>query len=178
MDMMFRSDKKPAAGDYGSINGVGKGVWDFVQNTLGPYPGNTGGGEDHPAVVGVLNKVWHKGACRVSKITDGTSNTMMIAEDAGRPELWTQGQLGDGKGNTRNVGAGTGWADPDSGFTINTQPIINRHNDSEIYGFHTGGAAALFADGHVVLLPEELDTVAGIAMATRAGGETVAAGAL
>lgn len=172
-DEMFRSELKPHAGDYGSTNGVGKGAWDFVQQQLGPYPGNQGGGDDHPQVVGVLSKVWHKKPCRVSQITDGTSSTLMIAEDAGRPTLWTGGKPGDAQGGQRNVGAGSGWADPDSGFTVNTQPIVNRHNDAEIYSFHPGGAHVLFADGHVQLLHESLDTVTGIALVTRAGGEVV-----
>jgi prepilin-type processing-associated H-X9-DG protein len=67
---------------------------------------------------------------------------------------------------------GTGWADPDSGFTIAKEPIINHRNDNEIYGFHPGGAETCFADGSVRFLTNTLETVVGIALVTRAGGET------
>lgn len=172
-DQRFTSTDKPAAGDYGCTNGVGAGAWNFVASQLGPFPG-----EDDPRTVGVLNKDWTTPPCRVSQITDGTSNTLLIAEDAGRPDLYTMGRKGDAAGRALFVGSGTGWADPDSGFTVNTQPIVNRHNDSEIYGFHVGGAAAVFADGHVTLLSESLDTFVGIALVTRAGDEVISPDAL
>jgi len=62
------------------------------------------------------------------------------------------------------------WAGP-----VNTQPVINRHNDGEIYAFHPGGAQACFADGSVRFLSNTLETAVGIALVTRAGGENIGA---
>ena len=62
---------------------------------------------------------------------------------------------------------------PDSGFTVAHEPVINHRNDSEIYAFHTGGAQACFADGSTRFLRSDLDTVVGIALVTRAGGEVM-----
>jgi prepilin-type N-terminal cleavage/methylation domain-containing protein/prepilin-type processing-associated H-X9-DG protein len=178
-DAMFTSEPKPAAGDYGCTNGVGAGAWSFVPS-LGEYPGDMAGGagEDDPRVIGILTKAVGLPPCRMKDITDGGSNTIMLAESGGRPELHTLGNPGDASGNIRNVGAGTGWADPDTGFMVNTQPVINRHNDAEIYSFHPGGAHVCFGDGHAKFLSEELTTEVGIALVTRAGDEIVDASAL
>jgi prepilin-type N-terminal cleavage/methylation domain-containing protein/prepilin-type processing-associated H-X9-DG protein len=175
-DIMFTSDPKPAAGDYGSSNGVGNGAWTLA-GTLGPYPTPEGGfqPEEGARVIGVLHKVFLRSPSRVKDVIDGTSKTIMIAESAGKPDLYTQGAKGDSTGKQIPVGAGTGWADPDSGFTVNTQPVINRHNDAEMYAFHSGGAQMCFADGSARLLNDSMETVVGIALVTRAGGETVSA---
>jgi prepilin-type processing-associated H-X9-DG protein len=172
-DPLFTSDPKPAAGDYGSANGVGNGAWSLA-GTLGPYPTPEAGlqAEDGSRVIGVLHKVFSRSPSRVKDVIDGTSKTIMITEDAGRPDLYTLGAKGDGTGRQIPVGAGTGWADPDSGFTVNTQPVINRHNDSEIYAFHPGGAQMCFADGSARMISDSLETAVGIALVTRAGGET------
>jgi len=170
IDVMFTSGVKPAAGDYGCTNGVGKGVWS-LHPELGTYPGDLSGGEDNPQVIGVMTKAMLRSPCRMKDITDGTSKTLLIGEDAGRPDRYTDGHLGDETGKQIPVGAGTAWADPDSGFTANTEPIINHHNDSEIYSFHPGGAQFCFADGSARFISSSLETVVGIALITRAGGE-------
>jgi prepilin-type processing-associated H-X9-DG protein len=72
------------------------------------------------------------------------------------------------------VFSGTGWADPDAGFTVAHEPIINHTNASEIYAFHPGGAQFCYADGSTRYISSSLDTVVGIALVTRNGGETIA----
>ncbi|HMO86454.1 MAG TPA: DUF1559 domain-containing protein, partial [Lacipirellulaceae bacterium] len=176
-DLTFNSELRPACGDYGSTNAVGDAVWNSV-GTLGPYPGSAPGGpldgDNNSQVIGVLHKAMHLPPTRMKDITDGSSNTLMIAEDAGRPSLYTRGREGNAQGVPMNVFAGCGWADPDSGFTINTfNPVINRHNDSEIYGFHTAGAMVCFADGHATMISENLDAAVVIAITSRSGDEIV-----
>jgi prepilin-type processing-associated H-X9-DG protein len=61
---------------------------------------------------------------------------------------------------------------------MNAQPVVNYHNDAEIYSFHQGGANLLFADGHVQFAQETLDTGVGIALVTRAGEEIIPGTAL
>ncbi|HEX3599660.1 MAG TPA: DUF1559 domain-containing protein [Lacipirellulaceae bacterium] len=169
-DIVFNTDPKPAAGDYGCSNGVGRNAW-IAHAELGAYPGDVSGGEDNPQVIGVMTKALLRQPCRVKDITDGTSKTILIAEDAGRPDTYTDGRLGDSTGKQLPVVSGTGWADPDSGFTVAHEPVINHRNDSEIYAFHSGGAQACFADGSTRFLSSALDTVVGIGLVTRAGGE-------
>lgn len=72
-----------------------------------PLPG--GNGEYNPQVIDVMTKAMLRQTCRAKDITDGTSKTLLLPVDAG-----------------------TGWADPDSGFTVNTEPVINHVNDGEI----------------------------------------------
>jgi prepilin-type N-terminal cleavage/methylation domain-containing protein/prepilin-type processing-associated H-X9-DG protein len=174
LDPTFTSGAQPAAGDYGCTNGVGSAAWNFHPE-LGTYPGNMigGGGEDNPRVIGVMTKTMLRSPCRFKDITDGTSKTILIAEDAGRPDQYTDGRPGNPAGLIVQVKDGTGWADPDSGFEVNTQPVINYSNDGEIYAFHPGGAQFCFADGSTHFISSSLDTVVGIALVTRAGDETI-----
>jgi prepilin-type N-terminal cleavage/methylation domain-containing protein/prepilin-type processing-associated H-X9-DG protein len=96
--------------------------------------------------------------CRLSDITDGVSSTLVVAEDAGRPVWYVRGRV-----LTSLVPPGAGWADDAQDFYLhgaqedaNASPpgpcVVNCHNDGELYGFHAGGANALFADGHIRLI--------------------------
>ena len=70
-------------------------------------------------------------------------------------------------GTPATIDAGTGWADPDSGFTVEAEPVINTKNDGEIYSFHSGGAQVCFADGSARFLSDSLDSIVAIALVTR-----------
>jgi prepilin-type N-terminal cleavage/methylation domain-containing protein/prepilin-type processing-associated H-X9-DG protein len=117
----------------------------------------------------------------LSDITDGTSQTILVAEDAGRPEIWRVGRpvpdawVGGGAwAGDRNRLVLMG-ATPDSG----TRPgpcAVNCTNDHELYSFHPGGANAVFADGSVHFLKAGLDIRVLARLATPAGGEVVSAG--
>ena len=50
---------------------------------------------------------------------------------------------------------------------------LNCTNDGEVYAFHTGGANAAFADGHVQFLQAGMSIRTLAALITRAGGEVV-----
>jgi prepilin-type N-terminal cleavage/methylation domain-containing protein len=178
IDRTFSSTAKPAAGDYGCINGVNKNIWTFLPGRMGPQPSVFGNFEDNACCVGVLGKVMDKPPCRVKDITDGTSKTLVIAEDAGRPDYYILGKL-----QPNPTGAGAGWADPDAGFTVagdartGAFAYIKVHNGAESYIFHSGGAQFNFADGGTRLLSDNLDPVVFKSLVTRSGGETVDASA-
>ncbi len=115
---------------------------------------------------------------RLTDITDGTSNTIMSAEDAGRPQLWLAGkQVPDG------FAGGAAWASRGNGISIygsspdgTTRPgpcAMNCTNDHAVYSFHPGGANFLFADGSVHFLKASLDIRVFARLITRAGGEVV-----
>ena len=175
-----------AAGDYGSVNEVKKKVYTDVLGV--PDPGSS-------SRAGVLSKGVQN---RFRDITDGTSNSIIIAEAAGQPNvytsdgpmnaerfaLYTDDKLADlgGSGNGPFEPAdGTGWADPDCGFSINGATadglekygpyMINTINVSEVFSFHVGGAQVGLADGSVRFLPESIDTGLFVKICTRAGGE-------
>ncbi|MBA4189689.1 MAG: prepilin-type cleavage/methylation domain-containing protein [Planctomycetaceae bacterium] len=158
-------------GDYGSVNEVKSNFW--PANGL-VYPGAA-------AAVGVLEKETAANyplRIKITMITDGTSNTVMLGEDAGRPNLYI-----DGKDQGSMTPDGHGWADPDCGFSIsgvasgtNTTPgtcVVNCTSDSEFYSFHTGGANAVLADGSVRFIRSSITPVTLAYACTRAGGEVL-----
>ena len=114
-------------------------------------------------------------------LLDGASNTILVAELAGKNDLWQQrGRTGQQLSGF--FGGQGGWADATSGAsklygstfdgTISPGPRgINSSNDYGLYAFHGSGAHVLLADGSVRLLPETIDIRVLVALITRAGGE-------
>ena len=128
---------------------------------------------------------------RIASITDGTSNTVMVAEGAGRPvgynharTIYIQNGPVNGVLNPVNGGGGA-WADPFSYAHLNGATadgirgqgtcLINCTSNNEIYSFHPGGANMLFADGSVHFLKESIDPRLVVALISRAGGEIISA---
>jgi prepilin-type N-terminal cleavage/methylation domain-containing protein/prepilin-type processing-associated H-X9-DG protein len=133
---------------------------------------------------------------RVLEVTDGLSNTILVAECAARPDLYQKGRFVP-DGTTPKTWStsspdpwptGGVWASHLKGFAIdgsdpatgatNTTPgtcSLNCTNDNEVYAFHTGGAGALFADGSVRFLRESVSVATLAYLVTRNGGETVTA---
>jgi prepilin-type N-terminal cleavage/methylation domain-containing protein/prepilin-type processing-associated H-X9-DG protein len=115
--------------------------------------------------------------CRLTDITDGTSQTILYSEDAGRPQLWHRGR--------RVVGtliAGGPWAARNLIWGVRTEEdpppwpcAMNCTNDREVYSFHPAGANAVFADGSVHFLNAAMSIRILAALITRAGGEVVSA---
>jgi len=126
---------------------------------------------------------------RITEVTDGTSNTLLLAEDAGRNQWWIMGRfVGKQPLNFIKGGESGAWANP--GSDINTygfnpanlgtaqpdQPgpcAVNCTNADEIYGFHTGGANILMGDGSVRTLAGGTSVNIVIPLITRASGEVI-----
>jgi prepilin-type N-terminal cleavage/methylation domain-containing protein/prepilin-type processing-associated H-X9-DG protein len=88
-------------------------------------------------------------------ITDGTSNTLVIAEDAGRPREWRVGHAG--LDQTIDGGPWAGQLNPilvmgatADGASRGGPCALNCTNDHEIYSFHRGGANVVFADARSI----------------------------
>jgi prepilin-type processing-associated H-X9-DG protein len=120
---------------------------------------------------------------RVADITDGTSNTLLAAEDAGLPTVWRGGRPTaedvpfDGSGAWASGYTFVRIRGTDSAGGAPTGPCgINCTNLYQPYGFHPQGANFLFADGSVHFLRDNVDIRVLAALATRAGGEPIAGG--
>jgi type II secretory pathway pseudopilin PulG len=116
-------------------------------------------------------------AFAIAEIRDGSSNTLLLSEDAGRPDRWNAGKLVSANGQTDG-----GWADHNNeyithGFTwdgkSNPGPChTNCTNNNEVYSFHTGGANHVFGDGSVRFISASMDIRLFVRFITMAGGET------
>jgi len=92
-------------------------------------------------------------AVSIRDITDGTSHTLIVAEDSKSPDAqWING---------RNIF--------DQAFPINQAPAF----ENDIRSEHTAGANGVFCDGSVRFLSDSMDNQPLAAICTRALGEVV-----
>lgn len=114
---------------------------------------------------------------RFRDITDGLSNTMLIAERAGRPDRYRHDAAPDPYP----------YADPNFGMDhhqaawgisthiwwliLNHEQGVNIDNARGMYSFHYGGAQAGLGDGSVRFLSDSIDQNVLNALGTRAGRE-------
>jgi prepilin-type N-terminal cleavage/methylation domain-containing protein/prepilin-type processing-associated H-X9-DG protein len=156
------------ASDYSPVAGVSQSLASYLGLTTS-------------ALQGALSADRSTG---ILAITDGTSNTILIAEIAGKNELYQNGRDTFSQLSGFFGGEG-GWGDATSAGsqlygsstdgTVSPGPCgLNCSNDYGLYGFHTGGANQLFADGSVHFLPASIDIRVLSALITRSGGEIVA----
>ncbi len=131
------------------------------------------------------------GPFAVTAMTDGTSNTILMAETGGKPVGYNHSRQiykseVDGlpvDGSIEPVSSGGGaWADmfiysslaggkcDNSGQRLGSC-MVNYTTNNEIFSWHTGGANVLFGDGSVHFMPESTSATLIIALVTRAGGE-------
>jgi prepilin-type N-terminal cleavage/methylation domain-containing protein/prepilin-type processing-associated H-X9-DG protein len=118
--------------------------------------------------------------CRIADILDGTSSTIFIGEDAGRPTWYIRSSLAPGG----TILPGAGWADDAQDFFLHgaqgdamaSPPgpcAVNCHNDGELYSFHTGVANVLYADGHAKFLAANTDIRVVARLITPRGQEVI-----
>jgi prepilin-type N-terminal cleavage/methylation domain-containing protein/prepilin-type processing-associated H-X9-DG protein len=115
---------------------------------------------------------------RLRDISDGTSNSLLLVEGAGRPREWRVGHAGEDQkiygcpwvGNSNPILVMGSTSD---GVSRPGPCALNCSNDDEIYSFHARGANAVFADGSVRFLSTGLDIRVLARLVTRAGGEVV-----
>ena len=165
-----------AAGDYAVDDGVDDG-W------------MTGNNVPHTAGQDVLGLLNGNVARRIAEVTDGTSNTIMVSEDAGRPDLYLDGrqvQFGTSiswyhGGSTivqSDEGSGAGWADYGSEFYTDgddSSEHTNWSSNNEVYSFHPGGANHVFADGSVHFIKRTTAPAIFVSLISPARGEMISA---
>ncbi|WP_417380130.1 DUF1559 domain-containing protein [Gimesia sp.] len=122
---------------------------------------------------------------RFRDITDGTTNTMLITEQAGRADYYIRGIK---QASNAGLSQATSWGSWPSYQVFQVQVFgsdavtrdgpggtcsINCNNSQGIYSFHTGGAHASFVDGSVHMLSESIDANVLFALITINGGEII-----
>lgn len=120
---------------------------------------------------------------KFSDITDGLSNTILMAEQAGRPDFYVGREKQASNASITNAKFWGCWASYQSvtaqGSNASIPPgaganyTLNRTNSQGVYSFHSGGALFGFCDGSVHYLSENADLVTLISLWTRNGQETI-----
>lgn len=109
----------------------------------------------------------------IAKLYDGSSKTLLLVEDAGRPGKYDERQ----SVQVGTVAADTvPWASSKNNFDTGKAPLINQSNDDEIYSFHTGGVASVRCDSSTHFMSDEISLLAFVYLFTAAGGETLPPG--
>ena len=113
-------------------------------------------------------------ASTIAAILDGTSKTILMAEDAGRPDLWIKGKI-----VTPNAINDGGWGHHENDYGLDgavagstTSPgncVINCHNDNETYSFHGSGAMHAMTDGSVQFTSQNISAQVYAALITARG---------
>jgi len=178
-----------------SLNVYGRrtaAAWDYASVNVSSYAPGYSGTANAARRSGVMND---RQGSSIAEILDGLSNTLMVSEDANRPQLWVMGRKRtDMVADTSNFPAGNvgpgevsggvwaehqkavsiGGASADGATTVGGGPCaINCTNDWELYGMHPGGVNGLMADGSVRFLKSTMPIDVLAALCNRAGGESV-----
>ena len=122
----------------------------------------------HNVLVAVNPPVHRLANRRMATITDGTSNTFLLAECAGRNTYWWMSKrqattVSNGPWGQANARLQIGGCDPanvnypTSNNNVAGPKAINCINHKEIYAFHPSGANVCFADGSVRHMQANLD---------------------
>ena len=179
-------------GDYGKVGflNVAPGIAVFGTSDYGVLDGI---GDAFATIAGV-NQSGHTGLMQFATLTngkldtrvqftdctDGTSSTVLFAEDAGRTARWDMNTLVPGSpGDSAGQRSEAAWGDYDVEFFTHGSNLdgsggscfANCTNDNEMYSFHSNGLNVVMADGHVFFLTKSASPFVVAAMISRAGGE-------
>lgn len=161
--------QKPATTDYFAVTRADDTTFGSTKGTNLTNPGDPG----NRAIL-TSNKF-----TPVLAVTDGLSNTLLLAECAARPQIWRAGKMTGVatfttgpwgyEGNDLKIDGSVPDGSSSSGAT-STCPM-NCRNEAEIYSFHPGGAMVVMGDGSTRFLRDNITLRTLIIMTTRSGGE-------
>lgn len=162
----------------------GGGALDYVAVGMFGAMQNIGGGNSGQTLMDAqTNSGASAGGVKMSKVTDGLSNTLMLGEIAFKnSEMWRNKRVGPNKTSATNDPTtgqpyvqGDAWMDwhlalhgmrpitPQSYSTTNGGPgrsdgqcTVNCNNRWNLYSFHTGGTHILLGDGSVRFISENI----------------------
>jgi prepilin-type processing-associated H-X9-DG protein len=177
---------KAAMSDYGVVTGYLGALWNLVKQspTYGnadPPGGRAGILRDSITYNGMELGGHPKG---IRDATDGTTNTLLICEIAGRNSTYMAGKKVMDWSNPMNMNSGGGWGDPVNGEnwfagslydgTGTGGPcVINCTNLSGrgAYSFHTGGTHVLLCDGSVRFVNQNINNAIFCTLITPSDGK-------
>lgn len=131
-----------------------------------------------PSYEGITYQIIRCRDPRLSDLTDGLAHTALVAERAGRPDLYRRGkpvEVFDAMSGVGMDGHQAAWAFS-TGFSwvVLPQPPVGVNSTNYgVYSFHAGGAHVALGDGSVRFLKDSTDPAIVKALATRAGAERV-----
>jgi prepilin-type N-terminal cleavage/methylation domain-containing protein len=161
--------------DYSVVRGV---QGSFASSCLpaGSISGDTG-------ALGVRNS-----KPTVVSITDGSSNTILVVESAGKQDVYARGKViasgvkalvspfnnlnaswADYNTTTKVVGSSSDGTIPGGGCCV----VNCTNNAGDVYAFHTGGANALRGDGSVFFMHDSIAPAVLAALISAKGGEVL-----
>jgi len=159
----------PATTDYFAVTRADNSVFGATKGTNLTNPGDAGA-----RAILTANQF-----SSIEAVSDGMSNTLLLAECSGRNQIW---RAGKNAGNTTFVIGPWGYegndlkidgSSPDgttSAGAISTC-ALNCRNEGEIYSFHSTGAMVVMGDGSTKFLKKSITLRMLVIMTTRAGGE-------
>jgi hypothetical protein len=109
---------------------------------------------------------WVKSMVRMSDITDGTSNTFMLLEEA---NWYNHSWLPDSYGSNQFI-----WVHHPSQGYVQAYALPNSDvwNNRAAMSYHTGGVQTIMCDGHLVWIQNDITTATYNALFTRAKGDS------
>ncbi|MGQ9576801.1 MAG: DUF1559 domain-containing protein [Thermoguttaceae bacterium] len=175
-----------ATSDYCIATGVRGTYAHLAYNASTGYPGGPGGSR-HGAIQPVAGAFGNMSS-RIADIADGTSNTFMLGERAGGPDIYWKGKAipRDYLGGQLHGVNGGGWGDflngehwlrgalydgsmgPDGGpCAINCSSL----RGDGFFGFHPGGCQFVMCDNAVRFISQDITPYVLASMITRQKGE-------
>jgi prepilin-type N-terminal cleavage/methylation domain-containing protein len=197
----IRTDGDPTNGNWTP----GVAVTDYgAASTISPLATNlTYNGQSMVNLPGLLWKVTStsdpRRGVRLLQCTDGLSNTLLVMESAGRPDIYRLGHLiSTGAAPPSPYTNGGGWCRPASdidflpstpngasypgtcainctnGFAYpGTAGPFGTEGSGAPYSFHFGGINAVFGDGSVRFIQQSIDIVTFASLVTMSNGEVI-----
>lgn len=122
---------------------------------------------------------------RIADVTDGTSNTLFLAETAGRQQVYANGRtIMPNTPGSNGWQLNAAWADVNTAYNLRGFSsdglvpdggcaCINANNFESMYSFHSGGVNIALVDGSVRFLRASVAPAMVGGLITRNGGEVI-----
>lgn len=184
---MFECPSTPGgAGLIPSVRHRSSSGWN-IDTSRGAYASDYSGnrGYNNPVIMPGISKAARLGMfdegtnIGFQEVTDGTSNTLMVFEAAGRAHWYVNNRMESEEANFGGwhdywAGTNSGWVYgfQDDGKTRNGPRPINATNKwGNPYAFHAGIINSVLVDGSVRTISETVNAVTFYSACSRAGGE-------